>query len=196
MLQSLIYPWIRDAIIGAVMLVVALMLLRLLFNYADPNPFGTLGRLSFKLKKFTDGIVYPSASLLARLRIDTRIAPLVTVLGACVIGYFSLELVRNVFFTVDGVTAATLQGSAVQVVGFALYGLLAVYSLLIVVRIVFSWVMGAANPLMRLLMRLTDPVLEPFRRIIPPLGMFDISPLIVIFLLNFLQAAVAGVLLR
>jgi YggT family protein len=45
-------------------------------------------------------------------------------------------------------------------------------------------------------MRLTDPILEPFRRIIPPLGMFDISPIIVLFLLNFLQAAVAGVFLR
>lgn len=196
MLQLLVYPWVRDAIIGVVMFVVALMLLRLVFNYADPNPFGTIGRISFKLKKFTDGIVYPSASLLARLRIDTRIAPLVTVLGACVIGYFTLELVRNVFFTVDGVTAATVEGSVVKVVGFALYGLLAIYSLLIVIRIVFSWVMAGGNPLMRFLMRLTDPILEPFRRIIPPLGMFDLSPLIVIFLLNFLQAAVAGVLLR
>lgn len=196
MLENLVYPWVRDGIIGIVMLVVALMLLRLLFNYADPNPFGTVGRLAFKLKKFTDGIVYPSASLLARLRIDTKIAPLVTVLGACVIGYFTLALFNNVFVTVDGIAAATLQGSVVRVVGFALYGLLAIYSLLIVIRIVFSWVMSGGNPLMRFLVRVTDPILAPFRRIIPPLGMFDISPLIVMFLLNFLQATVAGVLLR
>jgi YggT family protein len=36
----------------------------------------------------------------------------------------------------------------------------------------------------------------PFRRIIPPLGMFDISPIVVLLLLNFVRAAVAGVFLR
>jgi YggT family protein len=49
---------------------------------------------------------------------------------------------------------------------------------------------------MRFLIKLTDPVLEPFRKLIPPLGMIDISPIVVLILLNFLQMAVAGVLLR
>jgi YggT family protein len=52
------------------------------------------------------------------------------------------------------------------------------------------------NPLMRFLVRLSEPVLAPARRIIPPLGIIDISPIIVIFILNLLQAAVLGVLIN
>lgn len=195
MFQMLVYPWVKTAVVAIVMFVVLLMLLRLLFNYADPNPFGAVGRFVFKLKRATDRIVYPSASMLARLNMNTKIAPLITVLGTCVIGYFFLELIRNLFFTFDGVTASLLEGSVVRIVGHLLYGLLAVYSVLIVIRIVFSWVMTAGNPLLRFLMRVTNPVLEPFRRIIPPLGMFDLSPLIVLLLINFLQTAVWSVLL-
>lgn len=195
MLQLLVYPWVKDAIVIVVMAVVAVMLIRLIFNYYDPNPFGTTGRMVFKLKRATDGLVYPSASLLARLNINTKIAPLITMLGACVIGYFFLELMKNIFLTFDGVVASALEGSIVRIVGFLLYGFLAVYSVLIVIRIVFSWVMSGGNKLMRILIRITDPILEPFRRIIPPLGMFDLSPLIVLLLINFLQTAVWSVLL-
>lgn len=196
MLTLQIYPAVRWAVVAVLMAIVALMALRLLFNFVDPNPFGALGRMVFRFKKATDGMVFPSAQLLARLRITTKIAPLVTLLGACVVAYFTLDLIRNVFGTIDGISDAVAAGSPSRVVGHALYGLLAVYTLLIVVRIVFSWVLSYGNALLKVLIRMTDPVLEPFRRLIPPLGMFDISPLIVIFLLNFLQAAVAGVFLR
>jgi YggT family protein len=55
--------------------------------------------------------------------------------------------------------------------------------------------MSSVNPLLLLLIRLTEPVLAPFRRLIPPVGMFDLSPIIVIILLQLLQEAVAGTLL-
>ena len=48
------------------MLVVVLMILRLIFNYQDPNPFSFIGKNSIRLKKVTDRIVYPSAGLLAQ----------------------------------------------------------------------------------------------------------------------------------
>lgn len=35
--------------------------------------------------------------------------------------------------------------------------------------------------------RVTAPILEPFRRIIPPLGGIDISPIVVLLLINFLR---------
>ena len=83
-----------------------------------------------------------------------------------------------------------------RLIGFLLYGVLAIYTLLIFMRIVFQWGMSQVNPVMRFLVRVTDPVLLPFRRIIPPIGMFDISPIIVMFLLQLFQTAVAGTLLR
>lgn len=195
MLEEQVYPVILGFIVFVVMIVVILMILRLIFNYTDPNPFGLIGKFSYSLKKFTDRIVYPSAGILAHLRIDTRIAPLLTILGAIVIGYFILQLFAMLFFTIDGVAKNLVGGSITRIVGFILYGGLGLYSLAIVIRIVLSWVMSLTNPILRFLARITNPILEPFRRIIPPLGVFDISPIIVLLLLNFLQIAVRGVLL-
>lgn len=192
---EVVYPVIQGFIVFVVMIVVILMILRLIFNYTDPNPFSLIGKISYNLKKFTDRIVYPSAGILAHLRIDTRIAPLLTILGAIVIGYFVLQLFFTLFFTIDGVVQNLIGGSITRIIGFILYGALGLYSLAIVIRIVLSWVMSFSNPILRFFARITDPVLEPFRRIIPPLGVFDISPIVVLLLLNFLQAAVRGVLL-
>jgi len=194
-MQLHVYPVIQGFIVFCVMIVVILMTLRLIFNYTDPNPFGKIGRLSYKLKKHTDRFVYPVAKLLSRMKLDTRLAPLLAILGFIVAGYFILQLFGNLFFTIDGVAKSLINPSITRLIGYLLYGFLGTYSLLIVIRIVLSWVTSSVNRLTRLLMKLTDPILEPFRRIIPPLGMFDISPIVVLILLNFLQMAVAGVLL-
>ncbi len=193
MLLPVVYPVIQGFILFVVMIVVVLMILRLIFNYQDPNPFSAIGKISFRLKKFTDRIVYPSAGMLAQMRMDTRLAPLVTILGVIVIGYFTLQLFQTLFFTIDGVIANIAGGSVTKIVGFLLYGALGLLSLAIVIRIVLSWVMSFTNPVLRFLRKITDPVLEPFRRVIPPLGVFDISAIILLFLLNFLQMAVVAV---
>ncbi len=193
MLLPIVYPVIQGFILFVVMVVVVLMILRLIFNFQDPNPFSAIGKFSFRLKKFTDRIVYPSAGLLAHLRKDTRYAPLITILGVIVVGYFTLQLFWTLFFTVDGIVDNTVGGSVTKIVGFILYGALGFLSLAIIIRIVLSYVMSIGNPVLRFLRKITDPILEPFRRLIPPLGMFDISAIIVLLLLNFLQAAVVGV---
>lgn len=64
----------------------------------------------------------------------------------------------------------------------------------IIIRILFSWfAMGnAGGPVIRLLDDITEPVLGPLRRVIPPLGMIDISPLIAIFLIQGITNLVLG----
>lgn len=196
MLGQLFFPVIQGFIAFVVMIVVLLMVLRLIFNYADPNPFGAIGRFAFKLKRFTDRIVHPAAVVLAQFRIDTRIAPLISILVACVIGYFTLQLFGGVIGMIDGIIKGVELASITRIIGSIIVGILTIYSLLIVIRIVFSWVLDFTNPVMRFLRKITDPILEPFRRMIPPLGVFDISAIIVLLLLDFLARAVAGVLLR
>lgn len=195
MLTGLVYPIIQYIVVGVVMAIVVLMLLRLLINYIDPNPFGKIGRLAYKLKRFTDRLVQPSTDFLFKLNITTKIAPFITILVFCIFGYFTLRLFGDVFSTIDGVVSSATQGKVVRIVGFILYGTLGIYSLLIVMRIIFSWFMSFMNPLMRFLMRITDPILVPFRRLMPPIMMFDISPIIVLLILGFLQTAVAAVFL-
>ncbi|MEL7036327.1 MAG: YggT family protein [Cyanobacteria bacterium J06592_8] len=69
---------------------------------------------------------------------------------------------------------------------------LQIYMVLIFVRILLSWFPNVdwSNPFFSVLSQLTDPYLNLFRSIIPPLGGIDFSPIIAIFLLQF----VAGII--
>ena len=69
-------------------------------------------------------------------------------------------------------------------------GLLNVYTWVIIARAILSWVNADPhNPIVRFLVLSTEPVLRPFRRLVPPekLGGLDLSPLLVIVLLQFLK---------
>ena len=60
-----------------------------------------------------------------------------------------------------------------------------VLTLLVVVRIVVSWVSpGRTNTLTNILYQVTEPILGPLRRIIPRVGMLDFSPMVAVILLQ------------
>lgn len=64
-----------------------------------------------------------------------------------------------------------------------------VYRLLLLGRILLSWLpnLDWYKQPFRFIAAVTDPVMEPFRRLIPPLGGIDFSPIILFFLLSLLQ---------
>ena len=65
------------------------------------------------------------------------------------------------------------------------------YSLVLFARIVVSWVnLDRSNKFIQVLHQLTEPVLEPVRRMLPRTGMVDIAPLVVCLVLNILQPLV------
>lgn len=68
---------------------------------------------------------------------------------------------------------------------------LLMFTFAIIIRIVLSWVApGTYNPATALITNLTDPILRPFRRLIPPIGGFDVSPIFAIILLGALSILV------
>lgn len=184
-----IYYVILVVIIGILVLVV----LRVFVDYADLNPFSWT---KLTVRRYSDPLVNPVRRGLMRYGLDQRLAPLVTILIAVLAGWFLWKLVAAVLFTINGIIASVLIGAPVRLVGYLLFGILAVYSLLIVMRVIFSWGMSYHHPLMRFLTRVTEPVLGPARRMIPSVGMMDISPILVILLLQLLQGAVAEMLIR
>ncbi|KKB73823.1 MULTISPECIES: YggT family protein [Bacillus] len=75
-----------------------------------------------------------------------------------------------------------------------LSSLLTVYSFALIIYIFMSWVPNARETSIgRVLASLCEPYLEPFRKIIPPIGMIDISPIVAIFVLNFAKTGLAAV---
>ncbi|MFH1383297.1 MAG: YggT family protein [Chloroflexota bacterium] len=54
----------------------------------------------------------------------------------------------------------------------------------ILARVILSWfTMNRYSPMVAVLDGLTEPIMAPLRRIIPPLGMFDITPIVAVFIL-------------
>jgi YggT family protein len=72
------------------------------------------------------------------------------------------------------------------------------YTLAILVYVLLSWIgPGRYNPVGALLDDLIAPVLRPFRRLLPPIGGLDLSPLIVLILIQAVRIALPlPVLLR
>jgi len=69
-------------------------------------------------------------------------------------------------------------------------GLLNVYTWVVIARALVSWVNpDPRNPIVRFLVLVTEPVLRPFRKLVPPhkTGGLDLSPLLVILLLQFVK---------
>lgn len=70
------------------------------------------------------------------------------------------------------------------------------YMMLLVIRILSSWFEELQqSKIIEVLRVITDPYLDLFRRIIPPIGMIDISPIIAFFALQFLEAFLKGIVL-
>jgi YggT family protein len=187
MLSLNVYPIIWLILWGAFLIFAALLILRLIFNYADPNPFGSVGRLGFKIRKLTERFVYPAARFLATFRIDSRYAPLLTMLIALVLTYFASQIIGNTFFVIDGLTAGITTGNVKMIIGFILYGLLSVLVLFIFIRFISSWFVFTRNTFLGFVMRVTDPIMLPVQKLIPPFGMFDISAMIVLIVIGLLQ---------
>ena len=171
-------------------LFLGILLLRMIFSYTDPNPFGKVGRFGFKVRKATEKWVYPASRFFAMYRIDTRLAPLLTIFIGLVLTYFFTQIVGNTFFVIDGLTAGVVTGNPKVLIGFVLYGLLSILVLFIFIRFISSWFVFTRGTFFGLVRRVTDPIMLPVQRLIPPIGMFDISAMIVLLLIGFLQSIV------
>ncbi|MCI5163287.1 MAG: YggT family protein [Candidatus Electrothrix sp. AX5] len=69
------------------------------------------------------------------------------------------------------------------------------YIWIVIGRAIISWVNpDPYNPIVRFLIQATDPVLEKIRRYIPDMGGLDLSPMLLIFGLIFLQSFIVPTL--
>lgn len=80
-------------------------------------------------------------------------------------------------------------------VAYLIHLLFLAFTMMLFVRIVGSWFPAVAgHPLMSLVSRFTDPYLNFFRKIIPPIGgTFDLSPLLGFFALQFAEKMLLSV---
>ena len=185
--------FITNGINLLIVIVIALMIVRLITDGMDLNPFGWTSRT---VRRLSDGLIIPVRGGLRGFGIDPKFAPLVVILIVILLGLFVSQLVVTVVSTLVGVIGSARSGAVFRIIGFIISGLISIYILFITIRVIFSWgMLDYRNRLMRFLVDVTEPLLGPLRRMIPRLGWLDISPLVAILILWLFQQAVAGTLL-
>lgn len=169
MLLHQVTSFLSDVVAG---LLAGACLLRLVMQ-ARRVPFGNpVGRLVFAL---TDWLVLPLRRLLpAAGRWDTA--------SAAAAYLIALAQVTLLWLLWPGVAGAMLPVLALLVLARLAVAALIV---LLLVYVVLSWV-RPDSPIHDLLARLTEPLLRPVRRVLPLVGGVDLSPLVVLVLLQVL----------
>ena len=192
-----IYSFIWWAVTAMLVAGIVLIILRSIFNYVDVNPFTWHAR---NVRRATDPVLAPARALLRGFRLDPQAAPFIVIILMIVVWVLTVQIVATFLNTVAGVQYAVTShrpDAPVGIIGYLLFGFLGFYTLAIFVRIIFSWVgMSYANRFMRFVVRLTEPLLRPLSRMIPRVGMFDISPLVAFLIIWVCQSAVAATLLH
>ena len=156
-------------------LYIAAVLLRLLLQWARADFYNPVCQF---LVKVTNPVIVPMRRVIPSIRrLDTASVVLMLVLE-----FFSVWVASRISSNPLG---------AEQIMIFSLVKLvstlLMTYFFLIIASVILSWV-GAQmrHPVIPLVYQLTEPVLRPFRRIIPPIAGIDLSPLFALITLRFL----------
>ena len=73
-----------------------------------------------------------------------------------------------------------------------LANLIELYSLVVIGAVITSWLqLPASHPIAKIIRSLTDPVLEPLRRLLPSMGGLDFSPMVLLIGLQILKGLVS-----
>jgi len=156
-------------------LYVAAVLLRLLLQWVRADFYNPLCQF---LVKVTNPVLVPLRHVIPSIRrLDT----------ASIVLMLALEIISVWIISLIGSNAMTFQ----QIIAFSaiklVMTLLVTYFFLIIVAVIVSWIgQRMHHPAIPLVYQLTEPVLKPFRRIIPPIAGIDLSPLFALIAIRFL----------
>lgn len=84
------------------------------------------------------------------------------------------------------------EGSAIQFLTNFIDLILLILIVAIFVRALLSWIpnLDARNPFVLFVVQITEPVLAPFRAVIPRIGMMDISPMVALVVLSIVRSII------
>jgi YggT family protein len=156
-------------------LYVTAILLRLLLQWVGADFYNPLSQF---LIKVTNPVLVPARRIVPSIgKLDT----------ASVVVMLLLELAQLAIISLLGAADYGMQFLVFFALRKLLFTLLMTYFVLIIARVIVSWIASQSrHPLIPLLHQLTEPVLRPFSRLVPPLGGVDLSPLFALITLRFL----------
>ena len=152
------------------------VLIRLMLQLAKADFYNPVSQFVVRV---TNPLLLPLRRLIPAIgRLDTASVVLALLVqttsiiaSLALMGYRPANLLVLMVWSLIGVLSL-----AVNLFFFAILGL-----------IIFSWIAPQTyHPALALLHQLTEPVMGPFRRLVPPLGGLDLSPILVFIMINVL----------
>ncbi len=167
-------------------LYIYVVMLRFLLQAIHADYYNPLSQFAIK---FTQPIIRPLQKILPDIKgIDLAVLFLLVVLEA-------LKLIVLILFELH--TFPRIIGLVLFTCSSLIHKFLMFYFYAIIIRVVLSFVPKAHHhPAYFALIQLTDPLVKPLRRLIPPIAGFDLSPVIVIIVLQILTLLLSDSLLR
>jgi YggT family protein len=196
MITGRIFWFLESATIAAGVTLIVLMIIRLIVDGMDLNPFGAIHRT---VRRLSDPFVVPVRGLMRQFFADPKYAPVIVIVAIILGVLLLINLLGTLSQLVLGVAWALRTGSLPALLGFIFHWLISIYILMMFVRVILQIAMVSyMNPVMRFLYNTTEPLLGPLRKKIPPVGggRWDISPIVAFVILWLLQAAISATLLR
>lgn len=157
------------------------LLLRLVLPWMGANFRNPLAQAILRL---TSPLVVPVRRMVPPIgKLDTA-----TVIVAFAIQYLTILLIATIKSWPLGILPIAVT-SAVNLVILTLR----LFAYAIIIRVLLSWfAAGTYNPATMIIDALTEPVLRPFRRLVPPMGGLDLSPLFAMLVLFALSILLSG----
>ncbi len=155
------------------------MLLRFLLQLVKADFYNPISQF---LVKITNPIVIPLRKVIPGLG-GIDLATLLLSLVLQMAGIVAIMLLNGLGFPS---VLLLLVWSCLGVLGL----LVNIYFFALLAMIILSWVApGSSSPAVYLLHQITEPVMAPVRKILPPMGGLDFSPILVFILINIVQIA-------
>jgi YggT family protein len=191
MTLALPFYYLATAITIVSFALAAALVLRMILQWAQVNPFGWF---ALNLRRLTEPVMRPFRFGFDNRTLRFDMLPLVAAALVLINGLFAAWIVSQVGSVIDqlalgGVSAGNLL-SAVVWLAVVLY-MAALFGRFLMPMLGF----GYSNRLFRFAFRITEPVLRPLRRYLV-IGAFDLSPLVVIFLVQFVGSILRSWLMR
>ncbi|SHF31611.1 YggT family protein [Modicisalibacter ilicicola DSM 19980] len=163
-----------------------LLMLRFLLQASRADYYNPLSQ---SVVKVTQPVVRPLQGFLRPIgRFD-----LATLGAGLIIKAISILLIMQI----AGYGMPPLGGVAIASVAALASAILKIYFFALIGMIILSWVAPqASHPGAILIFQLVEPIMAPVRKVIPPLGMIDLSPIVVFIAINLIDGIVVGALTR
>ncbi|MBA2780376.1 YggT family protein [Billgrantia kenyensis] len=164
-----------------------LMMLRFLLQASQADYYNPISQ---SVVKITQPVVRPFQGFLGPVagRFD-----LATLASAFVIKAVSIVVILQI----AGIGMPPITQVAIGAVAAIANAILKIYFFALIVMIILSWVApNASHPGALLVMQLVEPIMAPVRKVIPPLGMIDLSPIVVFIAISIIDGIVVGALTR